>query len=354
MLGDRKRKTGHTVLLITLLILSELFAGCGSQEKAGMSELLPTVREENRLVLYTSHKPEVYQPIVEEFENQTGIYVEIRDGGTTELMEDIQNFGKGTVDVMFGGGAESYNAYQHCFDRYESSTSAKLNLPIAEEGGVWTPFSELPLVFIYNSRLVEENAAPKGWKQLLGDEKWKGQLAFADPGTSGTSVTILAAIPQILGEDPKICIPAFASQLDGKLCGGSADVVDSVENGTFRVGITLEETAKKRIAQGAPLAVIYPEDGTCIVPDATSIVNGAPHAANAGMFIDFTVSIPVQRLLQDQMYRRSVRRDLNAASPAEMKIVPFDYGWTAQHQDELMQIWADTQKAEREAADAVE
>lgn len=354
MSKDRRRKTGHAVLGITVLLWCALLAGCGSNEEAGQSELLPVVKEEDRLVLYTSHKPEVYQPIVEEFENQTGIYVEVRDGGTTELMEDIRNFGQGTVDVMFGGGAESYNAYQDCFDRYESSASASLNLTKADEDRVWTPFSELPLVFIYNTRLVEEDAAPKSWKELLGDEKWKGQLAFADPGTSGTSVTILAAIPQILGEDPERCIPALASQLDGKLCGGSADVVDSVENGTLRVGITLEETAKKRIAQGAALAVIYPEEGTCVVPDAAAMVKRAPHASNAGTFIDFTVSVPVQRLLQDQMYRRSVRRDLDAASPAEMKIVPFDYDWTAQHQDELMQIWADTQKAEREAADAVE
>ena len=42
-----------------------------------------------KLIVYTSHKEEVYGPIIREFEERTGIWVEVRDGGSTELLEAI-------------------------------------------------------------------------------------------------------------------------------------------------------------------------------------------------------------------------------------------------------------------------
>ncbi len=50
--------------------------------------------EEKRLTVYTSHKQEVYAPIIKEFEERTGIWVEVVPGGTTELLERIREEGK--------------------------------------------------------------------------------------------------------------------------------------------------------------------------------------------------------------------------------------------------------------------
>lgn len=36
-------------------------------------------------MVYTSHKEEVYWPIIKEFEERTGIWVEVVSGGTNEL-----------------------------------------------------------------------------------------------------------------------------------------------------------------------------------------------------------------------------------------------------------------------------
>ena len=48
--------------------------------------------------MYTSHKQEVYAPIIKEFEERTGIWVEVVPGGTTELLElDPGRGGKGIL-----------------------------------------------------------------------------------------------------------------------------------------------------------------------------------------------------------------------------------------------------------------
>ena len=72
--------------------------------------------EEQRLVVYTSHKEDVYAPILREFENRTGIWVSVVAGGTTEMLERISFEAEAPIcDVMFGGGVESLTAYSQYF-----------------------------------------------------------------------------------------------------------------------------------------------------------------------------------------------------------------------------------------------
>ena len=155
--------------IVLCLILPLALVGCAEKQKEGEGELTP-VPEENRLTLFTSHKPEVYQPILVEFENRTGIIVDVTAGGTTERMEEIENFAIGSVDVMFGGGEESYAAYADCFTPYETDSRENLDPKIFTEDAVWTPFSELPLVLIYNTRLVDEDdVVPDALDAVPGD-----------------------------------------------------------------------------------------------------------------------------------------------------------------------------------------
>ena len=84
-----------------------LLVSCGPAETAATPEY-SVPPEEKRLCIYTSHKREVWWPIVKEFEDRTGIWAEVTEGGTSELLNRIraeQDHPK--ADIMFGGGAES-------------------------------------------------------------------------------------------------------------------------------------------------------------------------------------------------------------------------------------------------------
>ena len=76
---------------------------------------------------------------------------------------------------MFGGGIESFEAGKDMFMPYEVSGIESLDAHYLSEGDYWTPFTELPLVFIYNNKLVPEAEAPATWAELT-DGKWKGLL----------------------------------------------------------------------------------------------------------------------------------------------------------------------------------
>ena len=105
----------HIHILI-LCIAFALLTGCApaAQDTAAYAP-----DESERLVLYTSHKKEVWWPIVKEFESRTGIWVEVVQGGTNELLEQLQKEQDAPrADVMFGGGVEGLAAYADCFTPY--------------------------------------------------------------------------------------------------------------------------------------------------------------------------------------------------------------------------------------------
>lgn len=321
-----------------VFLLAAVLGGCAQTVLPREEEY--QISEDKKLIVYTSHKEEVYGPIIKEFEERTGIWVEVRDGGSTELLEAIKDeAGQGTCDIMFGGGVESYEAYREYFEPYRCRLSDQLDERYQSPDHIWTAFTELPIVFIYNNKLVGAEAAPSSWKDFLGGE-WKGKIAFAAPGKSGTSYTALATMIQVLDMDKRTLMKEFISALDGKYSAGSGEVVDEVSTGIRLVGITLEETAKKRMAKGADISMIYPEEGTSAVPDGCALVKGAPHEENAKLFIDFTVGDDVQNLIMDQFCRRTVRKDLQSnAAVDEMKIMDFDLKWASRHQEDILKLW---------------
>ena len=319
-------------------LLAALFlSACQKTERT--TEYTPD--ESMRLTIYTSHKEEVYMPIVREFEERTGIWVDVITGGTNELLERIESQQDNVeADVMFGGGVESLKAYEHCFSPYVVGSSGSIREPHQAEDAVWTPFSALPVVLIYNTKLVSPDKIT-GWSSL-SDPIFRGRIAFADPAISGSSFTALAT--QILaGKAMDKTLATLAENLQGKTLSSSGDVLNAVADGSYLVGITLEETALKYIAAGADLAMVYPEEGTSCVPDASAIVQGAPHSANAKKFLDFTVSYEVQQMLSESSYRRPVRSDIPAGDSLlplqDIVLVDYDIDWACKNRDVILSDW---------------
>lgn len=319
-------------------LLAALFlSACQKSERT--TEYTPD--ESMRLTIYTSHKEEVYMPIVREFEERTGIWVDVITGGTNELLERIESQQDNVeADVMFGGGVESLKAYEHCFSPYVVGSSDSIREPHQAEDAVWTPFSALPVVLIYNTKLVSPDKIT-GWSSL-SDPIFRGRIAFADPAISGSSFTALAT--QILaGKSMDKTLATLAENLQGKTLSSSGDVLNAVADGSCLVGITLEETALKYIAAGADLAMVYPEEGTSCVPDASAIVKGAPHSENAKRFLDFTVSYEVQQMLSESSYRRPVRSDIPAGESLlplqDIVLVDYDIDWACKNRDVILSDW---------------
>lgn len=316
--------------LLLLLSAALLLSGCGV---AGGDYASLAPGDEARLIIYTSHKESVYAPIIREFERRTGIWTELKTGGTNELLEEIAA-GDTDCDLMFGGGVDSLTAYADCFTKYDSPAMARVDEKFKGDG-TWTPFSSLPLVLIYNTQLVRLNP-PTGWQSLL-DREWRGKIAFADPRVSGSSYTALCTMAQALGGDEKETIRGFAENLGGRQAEDSGLVVGQVAEGSCYIGVTLEETALRAVAGEYDIALVYPEEGTSALPDGAAIVKGCAHEENAKRFIDFLLSEDVQGRLPDKFSRRSVLAGLE--SEPELELLDYDLSWASSVQGQVLDSW---------------
>ena len=243
---------------------------------------------------------------------------------------------------MFGGGVESLLTYADCFAPYDCQEGEHILEQFRAPDGLWTPFSALPVVLVYNTRLVEAGQVSR-WSDLLSPEL-KGKIAFPDPAVSGSSFTALATMLYALGGDQEEVLRRFAENLDGGQLGSSGDVLSAVADGDALVGVTLEETALKRMAEGMNIAMVYPEDGSSCVPDGSALVKGAPHEDNAKLFLDFTVSSEVQQLLAGRLCRRSVRDDVASAdelTPLDgLPLAEYDLDRAVAEREAILMTWA--------------
>ncbi|MBR4725432.1 MAG: extracellular solute-binding protein [Lachnospiraceae bacterium] len=330
------------VVILTLLFM----CGCGRKPaQTGNGEDVPRIPEDKKLIVCTSHKKEVYEPIIREFEERTGIWVEVYQGGTKAMLEKIKaGYEFGEYDIMFGGGVVTLDSYKACFEPYEVADCDRLMPQLKSEDNAWTPFTELPIVFIYNTKTVSEEDAPDSWADLF-DEKWKGKISFADPFESGTSYTILSGLVQMFaaGDSDEAAgevLRKFYDQLDGEQAAGSSMVLTEVAGGSKSIGIALEEAALRRISEGEHIGIVYPSDRIIAVPDGCAIVKNAPNADNARLFADFIVSGDVQKFMSEELFRRTVRSDIeNPDYFREIEIGVFDILKSAREEERILDMW---------------
>ena len=326
------------IMLLSLCLV--LLCACASPIEQRTVGFAPD--EDKRLVVYTSHKEEIYKPILQEFEARTGIWVQVESGGTNEMLEQIVSESDYPLgDLMFGGGVESLEAYSAYFTAFTPEGVDKIRDGYYLPGSKWMPFSSLPIVLIYNPKLVGGDV-PEGWNSLLED-RWKGRIAFARPDVSGSSYTSLATLLQVLPMEKDEILRRFFANLDGRILSGSGDVVGAVADGDFSIGVTLEETAKKGIAAGADIAMVYPLEGTSDVPDGVAIIKGCAHEENAKRFISFILGADVQKRLISNYSRRSVRSDLAdpTAQAQGLILMEYDIRWAGSQKSSILSLWGE-------------
>ena len=344
---EEKRKD-ILLLFLCISVFALLLSSCGRRTEG---EILKAPAEDKRLLIYTSHKEELWKPIVKEFEERTGIWVEVVSGGTNLLLEEIaEKKGEVDADLFFGGGVESLNAFSDYFIPYEAKGIEEVDPQFRSATDVWTPFSALPVVLIYNEKLLSPEELGS-WKDVLAP-KYKGKIAMANPAYSASAFTGLLSFEKAVQEETdstedsdgdKEILPRIAKQLDGKEYTDSGEVPEAVADGSKLVGITLEETALKYMAKGENIGIVYPKEGTTVVPDAGAILKGAKHLENAQKFLDFSISKDCQDILQKRFHRRAVLTSMageGEPSLLEIKRLSYDVSKISAERNRVLTDWS--------------
>ena len=286
--------------LVGAAMITMSFAGCGGGGQQAATSGSGSDGDDNTLVVYCPHPLAFINPLVEEFEKESGIKVDVVAAGTGELLKRVESEKANPLgDIFWGPKAD-------LFEPYKSANEEHVQAAFKNEEGSMTRFTDIPSVIMVNTDLIGDIKV-EGYEDLL-NPALKGKIAMADPSKSSSSYEHLINMLYAMGngnpDQGWDYVEKFCKNLDGKLLSGS--------DGEYVVGCTFEEGGAKYVADGAPVKLVYMKEGVISKPDGIYIIKNAKHMENAKKFIDFITSKEAQTLITQQLHRRSVRDDVPA------------------------------------------
>jgi iron(III) transport system substrate-binding protein len=131
-----------------------------------------------------------------------------------------------------------------------------------------------------------------------------------------------------------------------KVLNRSTLVFQGVGNGEFALGMSLEYAGLLWASNGAPVKVIYPQDGTVAQMEGVAVIKGGPDPEAAKAFVDYVTRKDVREAILRFAFRRAARQDLDLANlPGQMpalkdvKLIPYDEeGWGSRRAEILQKI----------------
>lgn len=298
-------------------------------------------RAQQHLVLYSANDNTVNNLVVDAFQKQTGIKVDVVSTGSGVLFRRVASEAANPqADVIWGVGAALLARNKQYFQPYAAKERDAVPAKYRDPGDLWLGTNLQILVITQNTKAIPEGQGPKSWQDLT-DPKWKGKIAYTDPANSGSAYVTATLLFQMWGANDAAWDRLGKLLANTKVLNRSTLVFDGVGSGEYPLGISLEYAGLLWAHNGAPVAVIYPSDGTAVQPEGIAVIKGAHDVAAAREFVDFINSKPMQEAMLHATFRRPARQDIDLSTSnmpplSSLKIVAYnDPEWDAARREML-------------------
>jgi iron(III) transport system substrate-binding protein len=258
----------------------------------------------NTVVVYVSHDQVFSEPILKDFEKDSGIKVKAvfdteetkRAGVMNRLIAEKDN---PQADVYWAN--EPIRAevlrQQGVATPYRSPNAEGIPASFRDPADFWTGFSARARMLIVNKSVTARPASVLAY----ADPRWAGHTVIANP-LFGTTTAQIAALFSTLGDERA---KAFLEQIKRNgvhVSSSNGDSADLVADGTYAFAMVDSDDIASRIKQGRPVAGIYPDQeeggiGCFIVPNAVVLIKGARHARQGMQLIDYLLSRQTEKKL---------------------------------------------------------
>jgi len=292
--------------------------------------MVAAAEKEGKVVWYASVDVKVAEAVAKEFKAQyPKIEVEVERSGSERVLQRINQEYQSNifnVDVVNSSDASHFLFWkqQKWLAPHTPPDVKRFPDGYKDPEGYFATWRASLSCMAYNTNIVKESEAPKGYKDLL-DPKWKGKLTKAHPGYSGTALTGTYAITKVLGWG---YLESLAKQGVQQLQSTTA-TPKSIASGERAVMVDGNEyNVFIEMAAKSPVKPIYAAEGTPFISSPTAIFAKAPHPNAARVFQNFIYTAKIQQLLVDVGGQRSLHPDAKEPADrtplAKIKLLPDD------------------------------
>ncbi|MCP4080393.1 MAG: extracellular solute-binding protein [Planctomycetaceae bacterium] len=292
----------------------------------------------DQVIVYTSLDQVFSEPVLKEFEQQTGIQVkpvyDVEASKTTGLVNRlIAEQSNPRADVFWNSevGRTLVLKEKGVLAPYHSPSAKDIPDQFKDQNGYWTGFAARARVLIYNTELLKPDQVPQSIFELT-QPHWKGKVALAYP-LFGTTATHIAALYGYLGADRTEHYLRDLKANGVVIVDGNSVSRDLVVQGELAVGFTDTDDANVAIQSGKPVKMIFPDKagmGTLLISNTVALIKGAPHTEEGKKLIDFLLSRETERKLafSESMQipvRQGVDRPSHVPTYDSIRAMPINY-----------------------------
>ena len=301
-------------LAAALALTAGLLAGCGSSSSgSGQS-----------ITLYNGQHEQTTDSLVEGFEKQTGIRVNVRNDDEDTLADEIVTEGsRSPADVVY---TENSPALEYLQDKgllapVDSSTLAHTPSKWNSSQGDWLGVSARVSVLIYNPNLISASELPSSVTDLA-DPKYSGKLAFAAGETDFQP--IVTSYARTYGEAAALkWLEAIKSNAGSHVYPDNETIADEVNRGAVAFGVVNQyywyRMRAELGASNVPSKITYfaPRDpGYVLDISSAGILKSSRHKADAQKFLAFIVSKEGQEIIAHSIsFEYPIASGVSAATP---------------------------------------
>ncbi|MEM7734264.1 MAG: ABC transporter substrate-binding protein [Deinococcota bacterium] len=288
------------------------------------------------LRLYTSQPDADAARTAEAFEAlYPDVTVEIFRSGTEEVIGRLlleAEAGEPQADVLLVADAPTFEILkaEELLEPYMSPEAEAIDAIYYDPEGFYYGTKIIATVIVYNTDMVDTPIST--WSELAALDA--GQVAMPSPSYSGAAAYNLGVLSRTDGIGF-----AYYEALEGRdvfLTQGNGAVFRSVAGGELPYGMMIDFLPIREAQAGAPVAVVYPDEGVPAITEPAGIIRGTQNPEAARAFIDFLLSEEGQSLAADMGYL-PLRADVTAPAGfpdlADITVLSVDAATLAETRD---------------------
>ena len=275
--------------------------------------------------MYSQRHYDVDQKQYDNFEEKTGIKVNVIKANADELIQRIKSEGENspadlfiTVDVGKLWQAADMGLLQK-YDDINLTDGIPENL--IDKNGFWVPVTYRSRVLVYSNERVEKSELST--YEDLANPKWKDRLLVRSSSNSYNQA-LMSSLVANLGEDAtqewtKSVVANFARDPKGNdrdqvkaIAAGQGDV--AIVN-SYYIGLLLSSENEEEVNAGNAISVFFPnqgegERGSHINVSGVALAKNSPNKSNALKLIEYLTSDEAQEIYVNNTFEYSVKPNI--------------------------------------------
>jgi iron(III) transport system substrate-binding protein len=293
--------------------------GCSAPADTGTDGGTAASEEDGVFTLYSGRDEALVQPLIDIFEEQSGIEVDVRYGNTAELGALLLEEGDATPAQVFlaqDAGALGALSNADLFATLPAATTDQVPAGFTSTDDTWVGVTGRARVITYDGQKMTADEVPVS-VDAFTEPEWAGRLGIAP--TNASFQSFVTAYRVLNGEEAADAWVEAIAANDPVIFDNNRAILAAVNEGVVDAGLINHyywfAQAAETGAENMRAQLSYPEAG-----DAGSIVNvtgagllqsGATDA-DALAFIDFLVSAEAQQYFVDETFEYPLIEGIDA------------------------------------------